>query len=151
MTTQTPPVFSDTFTRTLDDKNRITIPSEWRYGQDTEVAYLATPSSSGSHIAVLPPVEADKLVEKISAIAMGDEGGQDFAASLLGATQKLWFDKAGRIAIRPEMLQEIGITGEVVLVGAGRKFHVYHPKRWAEIEASHKAGKRGEAMRRLGI
>ena len=47
-------VYSGHFDHTLDDKNRLTIPSLWRWTHADTETFLAIPHPDG-YIAVLPP------------------------------------------------------------------------------------------------
>jgi MraZ protein len=151
------PSYTSHFSHSLDDRNRITIPSAWRFAHDADDELLAVPQSgkNGNYIAVLPKEEAATLRAKIRQIALSDESGQDFAATFFASTQQLWFDKAGRIMLNAEMLAHAGIRGgedkgEAVLVGSLTKFHIYSPECWKETQASA-AKDKAETMRRLGI
>ncbi len=151
------PSYTSNFKHSLDDRNRITIPSAWRFAHDENDELLAVPQDgkTGKYIAILPKAEADVLRAKIRQIALSDDAGQNFAATFFAETQQVWFDKAGRIMLNPELLAHAGIRsgadkGEVVLVGSLTKFHVYSPECWAETKASA-AKDNAEAKRRLGI
>jgi MraZ protein len=151
------PSYTSHFTHSLDDRNRITIPSAWRFAHDADDVLLAVPQNgkNGNYIAVLPPTEAAKLRAKVEQVALSDEAGQDFIATFFSQTQQLWFDKAGRISLNAELLAHAGIksgeqAGEAVLVGGYTKFNVYNPSCWKEVQASA-AKEKGETMRRLGI
>ena len=151
------PSYTSHFTHSLDDRNRITIPSAWRFAHDADDVLLAVPQNgrNGNYIAVLPPAEAAKLRAKIELVALSDDAGQDFIATYFAQTQQLWFDKAGRISINAELLAHAGIKvgdkiSEAVLVGGFTKFNVYNPACWTEVQASA-AKEKGETMRRLGI
>ena len=126
------PSYTSHFTHSLDDRNRITIPSAWRFAHDADDVLLAVPQNgrNGNYIAVLPPAEAAKLRAKIELVALSDDAGQDFIATYFAQTQQLWFDKAGRISINAELLAHAGIKvgdkiSEAVLVGGFTKFNVY--------------------------
>jgi MraZ protein len=151
------PSYTSHFTHSLDDRNRITIPSAWRFAHDVDDVLLAVPQNgkNGKYIAVLPPAEAAKLRAKIELVALSDDDGQEFIANFFSQTQQLWFDKAGRISINAELLLHAGIKGgekggEAVLVGGLTKFNIYTPACWTEVQASAVKDK-GETMRRLGI
>src|ERR1044071_4527619 len=73
------PVYTGLFRHTLDDKGRLTIPSDWRTAHAPEDTFLATPHPDG-YIAVLPPAEIDRLRERISAMKMNDAAAQAFTA-----------------------------------------------------------------------
>jgi len=134
----------------LDDKNRLTIPSAWRYAHGAEDVFLATPHPDG-YIAVLPPADVEKLRAKIAGMALSDGAGQDFAARFFAQTQSLWFDKSGRMNLSPELLAHSRITKEAVLVGVLTKFNIYNPERYAKVEDRTAGENFGDIMRRLGI
>lgn len=142
--------YTGRFTRLLDDKFRLTIPSEWRFAHEEAESFLATPHPDG-YIAVLPPAEVEKLHAKISQIALSDGGGQDFAARFFAQTQTFSFDKAGRIGLEDALLGHAGIEKEAVLVGSLTKFNIYSPARWQKVEARTSGENFGDLMRRMGI
>ena len=164
------PSYTSHYTHSLDDRNRITIPSAWRFAHDADDVLLAVPQTgkNGNYIAVLPLAEAAKLRAKVEQVALSDDAGQDFVATFFSQTQQLWFDKAGRISLNAELLAHAGIKAapevdakagtakadtkpsEAVLVGAYTKFNVYSPACWKEVQASA-AKEKLETMRRLGI
>lgn len=142
--------YTGLFRHTLDDKFRLTIPSAWRGAHADGDTFLATPHPDG-YIAVLPPVEVEKLHAKIAQIALSDGSGQDFAARFFAQTQSFSFDKAGRIGLEDALLAHAGIERDAVLVGSLTKFNIYAPARWAKVEARTAGENFGDIMRRLGV
>jgi MraZ protein len=144
------PVYTGLFRHTLDDKGRLTIPSDWRTAHALEDTFLATPHPDG-YIAVLPPEEVEKLREKISAMKLSDAGAQAFAARFFSQTQSFSFDKSGRAGLTAELLKHAGISKDAVLVGSFTKFNIYNPDRWQQEEARTAGENFGDMMRRLDI
>ena len=142
--------YTGLFRHTLDDKNRVTIPSAWRAAHSENEQFLATPHPDG-YIAILPPDEIAKLRTKIEAIALSDGSGQDFAARFFAQTQAVGFDKQGRIMLTTELLGHAGIAKDAVLVGSLTKFSLYSPERWSRVEQRTAGENFGDLMRRLGI
>jgi MraZ protein len=142
--------YTGLFRHTLDDKNRVTIPSGWRVAHAEGEQFLATPHPDG-YIAVLPPEEVAKLRTKIEAIALSVGSGQDFAARFFAQTQTVGFDKQGRIMLNADLLTHAGIAKDVVLVGSLTKFSLYSPERWSRVEQRTAGENFGDLMRRLGI
>ncbi len=134
----------------MDDKGRITIPSEWRTAHAPEDTFLATPHPDG-YIAVLPPGEVDKLHEKISAMKLSDAAAQAFSARFFSQTQSFSYDKAGRAGFTTELLAHAGIEKDAVLVGSLTKFNIYTPARWAQEEARTAGENFGDLMRRMDL
>lgn len=143
-------VFTGLFRHTLDDKGRLTIPSDWRAAHAPESTFLATPHPDG-YVAVLPASEVDKLHEKISAMKLSDAAAQAFAARFFSQTQSFACDKSGRVGLTPELLKHAGIAKDAVLVGSLTKFNIYNPARWQQEEARTAGENFGDLMRRLDI
>ena len=97
----------------VDDKGRLTIPSEWRHAHAAEDTFLATPHPDG-YIAVLPPAEVDKLHDKISAMKLSDAAAQAFSARFFSQTQGVSFDKAGRVGLTLPPFAQAGSWVEMV-------------------------------------
>jgi len=126
------PFYTGLFRHTLDDKNRLTIPSAWRSAHGESDTFLATPHPDG-YVAVLPPVEVEKLHAKIAAMALSDRDAQDVAARFFAATHAFTFDKQGRIGLTDELRKHAGIDKDAVLVGSLTKFNLYSPDRWNRV------------------
>ncbi|MBL9201789.1 MAG: mraZ [Opitutaceae bacterium] len=142
--------FAGNFPRTLDDKGRLTIPSEWRSAHTKDEPFMAIPHKDG-YLAILPTAEVNKLREKLSANKLNDSGAQDSAAVFFSETQSFACDNFGRVVLNRELLQHAGIDKEAVLIGSLTKFHVYSPDRWQQLRTRVGGGKMGEAMRHLDI
>lgn len=142
--------FTGLYRHNLDEKNRLTIPAVWRSLHGEEDTLLATPSPDG-YIAVLPPLEVEKLYQKISALALSDSDAQEVVARFFSASQAFSFDKQGRVAFSDDLRRHAGIGKETVLVGASNKFNVYSPAAWARVEQKSGMGNVGDIMRRIGI
>lgn len=151
MSESSTPLYSSNFRHTLDDKNRITIPSAWRFTHGENDVLLAVPQPDG-YIAVLPPPEAARVRAKFDEIKYGDRSGQDFAAIYFSRAQQMWCDKAGRIGLNLDLLTHAGIKpkSEVVLVGVSSKFFIYTPEHWERVQA-RTAAIMAETMNRLDI
>jgi len=132
MSTQGTTVYSDSFTHTLDDKNRITIPSAWRYVHDVNDEFLAVPRPDGS-IAVLPPDVTARIHEKSRQIPISNIAGHQAITRFFAAAHKCSFDKQGRIALTDAQRAHAKITKDVVLAGAGGNFVIYSPELWAQV------------------
>lgn len=142
--------YTGLYRHTLDDKARLTIPSAWRYAHAEDDTFLATPHPDG-YVAVLPPAEVEMLRGKIAAMKLSDSAAQAFAARFFSQTQAIYFDKAGRVSLNPDLLAHAGIEKDAVLVGSLTKFNIYNPERWRQ-EQTRTAGENfGDLMRRLDL
>lgn len=126
-------IYTGSFPRTLDDKGRITIPSEWRsvHGKDETFMAMRHP---GGYVMVLPPAEVEKLHEKISALKLLDPVAQAKASQLFSKAQRFTWDSFGRVVFNSDLLGHAGVAKEAVLIGTMTTFAIYSPERWAEQE-----------------
>lgn len=150
MSPMTNPRYTGHFRHSLDDKNRLTIPSGWRVAHTEEDEFVALPHPDG-YIAVLPPPEVDRLYEKSAAKNLSDSEAQDVLTQLFAHAQTLRFDKQGRIGLTPELLRHAGISKEAVLAGSLSKFAIWSPEQWDAKGQRMDAQTYRDLMRRAGI
>ncbi len=120
--------FVGEFRHKLDSKNRLTIPSDWRFGDG--VSFLAIPDPNGS-ITVLPPDGIKRLLEAAKTPTLGDPRKSAALQRLASLALKVTCDKAGRINLDARLLAHAKIKSEeAVLVGGFTKFHIWNPKNY---------------------
>ncbi len=150
MPLSTKPRYTGHFRHSLDDKNRLTIPSDWRYAHTEDDSFIALPHPDG-YIAILPPSEVDRLYEKTALKNLSDSEAQDVLTQLFAYAQTLRFDKQGRFSLDPELLTHAGVTKDAVLAGSLSKFAIWSPERWAAKGQRMDAQTYRDLMRRAGI
>lgn len=143
------PFYTGLFRHTMDDKNRLTIPSAWRTAPADGGQFLVVPLEGC--LSVLPPDEASKLRDKVSAKNLSDSEAQEAIADFFSKTLAFSFDKSGRVMLSPELCAHAGIVKDVVLSGSGNKFNLYGPEEWTRVQAANSAQKAGDRLRRIGI
>ncbi|MDD3179276.1 MAG: mraZ [Opitutaceae bacterium] len=150
MTTTGINVYSGLFRHSIDDKNRLTIPSLWRWTHSDTETFLAIPHPDG-YIAVLPPARVARLLQQIAEMRLSDRDAQAVKARLFANALSFTFDKQGRFGVSADLLHHAGITKEAVLGGMGDTFNIYSPKRWDEMHQSTAGENFGDLMRRIGL
>jgi MraZ protein len=143
------PFYTGLFRHTLDDKNRLTIPSAWRAAHADNDTFLVVPLEGC--LSVLPPDQVAKLHEKVEAKSLSDAEAQDAIVDFFSKTLAFTFDKSGRVMLTPELCAHAGIGKDVVLSGAMGRFNLYSPEEWARVQAANAAQKPGDRLRRIGI
>jgi MraZ protein len=143
-------VYSGRFEHSLDDKNRLTIPSLWRWVHTEEETFLAIPHPDG-YIAVLPPARVEKLLAQIGEMKLSDREAQAVKAKIFSEALSFTFDKQGRFGVPADLLKHAGIAKDAVLTGMGDTFNILSPARWAEMQRSTAGENFGDMMRRIGL
>ncbi len=149
MSSPAKPFYTGSFRHTLDDKNRLTIPSAWRSAHAEGDTFLIVPLDG--YLGVLPPAEAQKLYDRVAAQSLSDSEAQEAAADFFSKTLSFSFDKAGRVMLTPELCFHAGIAKDVVLAGSMNKFNLYSPEHWDRLQAAAALQKPADRLRRMGI
>jgi len=150
MTSPSLPFYVGTFRHNLDGKNRLTIPSKWRFAGDEADVYLAFPHPGG-FVQVLPPGEKDRLYNLVTQISFSDVESQKALQRMFANAEAFGCDKQGRVTLTAGLASFAGIAKEAVLVGSLTKFAIWSPQRWEETEGDISGAAYDEGMRRLGL
>lgn len=130
------PIFSGEFCHALDPKNRVTIPAKWRAGEADE--FYVRADSSGRFLRVMPPEQFRAVGEKLNANpAVTPKERAEFLRRFYSGSQQVMADKQGRVLVPEELGRLVGLSGEVVLVGAFETFEIWNPETW---KATKRAG-----------
>jgi MraZ protein len=143
-------VYSGRFEHTLDDKNRLTIPSVWRWVHTDTETFLAIPHPDG-YIAVLPPARVEKLLAQISEMRLSDRDAQAVKARIFSNALSFTFDKQGRFMVSADLLGHAAIKRDAVLCGMGDTFNIMSPAGWQDMQSRTSGENFGDMMRRIGL
>ena len=124
----------DTFYHTLDDKKRLTIPSEWRDAmgmvsddKDAHEYVYVFPNETEECLDLVPMREMRAIIEDLSRTDILEN--DPLKTALAQSAQMLRLDSAGRIRINDDLLAFAGIKSvrgeEVTLIGAFNKGHIW--------------------------
>ena len=123
--------FASNFLHSLDPKKRITIPAVWRdqVGQP-ESLYVLPGLNNEKCLYVYPAREMARRLEKFRKISIGDKKARMFARLLASRSDLIAWDSQGRIRIKDELLDGVGIVSRVKMVGAWDRFEIWSPEEW---------------------
>jgi len=144
------PIFVGTHQRSLDSKNRLTIPSKWRFAGDDQDVFLALPDPGGS-IHVLPPARVEKLIELIESQSLSDDDMSMLQDKLFSQAHSFGCDKQGRVSLAEDLLEHAGIKKDATVVGRLSDFRIWSPERWAEVDPKSNNDDMGRLMKLAGI
>jgi len=134
----TPIDYTGQFRHGVDAKKRLTIPSDWRSGEE-EVVYVRL-HSTGSHVTVLPPAQLRKMVAAIEARKDKTVAEQQkLIRAVSSGAQRCCVDKQGRMVLPPEFCAKAGLQGEVMLVGSFGQFEIWNTERWIAEQSAVEA------------
>ena len=129
------PLFRGEFCHAIDGKNRITIPSAWRFAEEAELFLI--PSRSSRCLSVLPLLELNRMRAQASELP----GPQRTAILRYIGSQarQVKLDKADRLSLPEEFCRPLNLSGEVTLSGAIEKFEIWNTAEWNAAHAGTQA------------
>ena len=124
------PAFTGEFRHRIEGKNRITIPSAWRFAEEVELFMIRR--TLEKCIAVMPRAEVERI--KANTSGMSAEERAHFLHFFGRNLRQVTLDKGGRISIPDEFCKRLGIEGEVMLSGSVETFNIWNVE---DFEAAH--------------
>jgi MraZ protein len=121
--------FAGEFRHSIDEKNRITIPSRWRRGEAEELILL--PEAQHQFLLVMSPEEFSRMSAQVEADAsIPPRDRRVFLRQLHSRAQHGASDKQGRLVLPEEICRQVGLKGEVALVGGRGRFEIWNSQKW---------------------
>ena len=141
MSTQNTGKFFGEYRHTVDDKGRLTIPSQWRPEMvSTSNDFLALPSLTERSFTVYPPKMIEQLYERFSQISMGDQDGQRAIRRIMSMAHNFACDKQGRINLNEKLIKHASLKKSVVLLGEASKFKIFDESFYDQLMATEGEG-----------
>lgn len=121
-------VFAGEFRHSIDEKNRVTIPSRWRRGEAEEFVLL--PDAQNQFLSVMSQAEFARMISLAeNAETVSRQERRVFLRQLHARAQHGAADKQGRLVLPDEMCRQLGLKGEVALVGGSGRFEIWNAQR----------------------
>jgi len=143
--------FNGRFRHSVDKAGRVSIPAKWwrdRKGESFMV--VSWPLDAPKCLKVLPPELYEKILDGLGGGQLTNDADAIFVRVLGGNSEIQEIDESGRMVLRPDLCESVGIKGEAVLLGCIKYFEVWNQKSLhAELPASLKAAT--ESAKQKGI
>ena len=143
-------MFIGQFEHSIDEKNRIAIPSKFRRVFQGEV--IITKGLDGC-LFLFPKAKWEQMATGIGQLPTTKSSARMYARLLLASASQENFDSQGRIVV-PVFLKEYAkLKGKVVVTGLYDRVEVWDKKAWEQVEekVDKDAGKIAEELSELGL
>ena len=120
------------FDHALDNQCRVTLPSDWR-NRDGGTELVLIPAREGA-LVLLPLATFMAFVNDAKKLAIANPKMQMAFARLGALSRRCRCDKQGRIALDRKMLDGIGVSGQIKLIGALTHIRLCAPQNWRPSE-----------------
>lgn len=144
-------VFVGHFVHSLDPKNRLTIPAEWRELVGVQKRLFVLPGIKVKCLCVYPAPEMTRRLERLRTLSIADDRGRQFARTLASRSQWVPWDSQGRIRVKDDLLEFADLQNQVVLVGTFDGFELWSPDSWRETQEGVDQSTVEEAARQIGF
>jgi MraZ protein len=121
--------FAGEYRHSIDEKNRITIPSRWRGDKAEE--FLILPEPQHQFLLVMSPEEFARMSAQAEANStLSARDLRVFSRQLHSRAEHGSSDKHGRLVLPEAHCRELGLKGEVALVGGRGRFEIWNLQNW---------------------
>ena len=123
-------MFRGQYEHTIDPKGRVSIPSKFREVLAAKGDGRLVITHFDNHLMAYPFDEWRIFEEKMAALPSTNDEVASFIRYLVAGAVDCEVDKQGRVLIPPPLRDSGGLTSEVVLAGALKKFEIWDKVRW---------------------
>lgn len=124
--------FDGTYYHTLDQKNRVFIPAEYRNVLGSEFV-VCTPPGSSDCVIIYTLEEWERYFENLRVSCAGKR--RAFAERLASSTKRrVSADKQGRITLTADNCKRAHLEKEVMIIGVGNRIELWNSEVWLEIQ-----------------
>ena len=125
-------LFLGEYEHSLDQKQRLAIPSELREVLDEKKhgeGFIAAPGANGS-LWLWPERTFAQLSQSLGGSLVGDPSMQDFERLVFSQAARVPLDSAGRVRIPDRLLQKFGLSGSIMILGVRDHLELCEPTAW---------------------
>ncbi|MDQ6766123.1 MAG: hypothetical protein M3Z22_08510 [Verrucomicrobiota bacterium] len=130
--------FAGEFHHSIDEKNRITIPSRWRRGDGEE--FIILPEANDEFLLIMSHEEFDRM--SAAAESNPDVPARErrvFLRLLHARAEHSSSDKQGRLVLPEDACKLLDLKGEVTMVGGRGRFEIWNSAKWKQANKEEKA------------
>ncbi len=120
-------MFMGEFHHTLDDKQRVIIPSKFRY--ELGEKFIITRGLEKC-LFVYSLSEWNTIVERLKTLPFTKKDARDFIRFFLSGATECEFDRQGRISITSPLVSYADLNKNIVVIGANDRLEIWSEDSW---------------------
>jgi MraZ protein len=122
-------MFTGRFYHNLDEKGRLTIPSQYRTAVLEKGAVIT--QGFDQNLMVLLADDFNQISNKVRKMSLTDPEARLLRRVIYSGADQVFVDKSGRVLISQDLREYAGMELEVVIVGVGDHFEIWSASNWA--------------------
>ena len=123
-------MFMGEYQHSLDEKNRLIIPSKFREMLTEE--FIITKGIENC-LYIYPMKEWNKLVGKLNELSFTKKDVRTFMRSFFSGANNVSLDKQGRVPLSKNHILHANITKECVIIGVCERIEIWSKESWEEF------------------
>lgn len=142
-------MFIGEYQHTIDNKNRVIIPSKYRDGLGQ--VFMLTKGLDHC-LSIYPYSEWTIFEQKLKNLPLTNQNARRFTRFFLSGAVECKIDKQGRILLTPALKDYAGVEKDVYFIGMGDRIEIWSSAEWEKYnEDDFDANELAEQMAELGI
>ena len=129
-------MFSGAYPHKINQKNQITVPLKLRNTINTDIHgtgfYLYCKQSGAGRIDMYTPLGWKKTVNAFRESIKEDPEYQMLMRTINYKTHHVDYDSSGRIILPSPLIEEAGLSREVIFIGNTEKIEIWDSEKWKE-------------------
>jgi MraZ protein len=129
-------IFTGTFVRNLDEKNRIQIPAEFRKGRDPKVdgkAFYLSLGETKHTLSLYPPGTFEARARALQEKRIAGDDSLAFEQVFYPSANRLEMDPQGRVVLPERQLAMVHLGKEITLAGANDRIDLWRTAEYEEF------------------
>ncbi len=138
------------YTHTLDDKNRLSLPSKFRQEMGKKV--IVTPGLDGC-LFVFTLKQWKEISSKLSNSSMLQSDARSFNRFMFGGAEEADVDSIGRILLPEFLKKRAKLKEKVVIIGVEDRVEIWNEEEWLDYKRTieRKADTLAEKLGSVGV
>lgn len=119
------------YIHTLDDKNRVSLPSKFRKEMGKQI--VVAPGSDAC-LALYTQKEWKRISDKLGESSMLSNDIRSFSRLMFGQAQLVEVDSLGRILVPDYLCERALLKGKIAVIGVQNRAELWNEARWNEYK-----------------
>lgn len=120
------------YTHTIDDKNRLSLPSKFRKEMGKEI--VVTPGLDGCLFA-FTKAQWKKISSELSEASMLGSDARSFNRYMFGGATEVSIDSIGRILVPDFLKKRANLKSKAIVIGVQDRIEIWNQAQWSEYKA----------------
>lgn len=129
-------LLTGTFSRAIDEKQRVTIPKDLRaaLGEALVGVFYVAPGTDGS-LVIYDEASFLRLADRLAEASPAGQDVRAFGRLFYAQARRVELDKQGRLRVPPNLAEWAELKNDAIMVGVGDHVELWESERWAEYTA----------------